>query len=150
MIGESDAPAFRHLQQPHKPMLGRKTINGCVKFRHGIMQIQNNFCAEQLRHDGGEDQYVRHIMDVDQIVTSSQAAPGKFGRTNRNECAILKIITRPAASLMIEWNPGYFQTIDNFAEWFGITFAQTNDFNVHALANQRLRFPSWPGVVWID
>ncbi len=47
-------------------------------------------------------------MDVNQIVALAEAAPRQLGGTDQNERAILKVIARLTASLVIERDAGHF------------------------------------------
>src|SRR5437870_10403363 len=64
-VRERGAYAFLPKQQPIKETLFPALELGGERFRHGIMDIQQHFCAHQLWKKRAEDKKVRHVVHMD-------------------------------------------------------------------------------------
>src|SRR5262249_21523281 len=71
-ISKADAPLFHSLQHGYAETLLGQFEDRPHEFRHRIVQIQNDLCAEELRNDRAEDENIRHVMHVDEIVATCQ------------------------------------------------------------------------------
>ncbi len=69
-IGELDAPPLKPLQKADPEAFRRQTKNCHHQLRHGIVKIQNDFCAGHFGNQGGKDQNIRHVMYVDKMITT--------------------------------------------------------------------------------
>src|SRR6478672_6057825 len=67
-IREADAPLLQSLQHGYAEAVLRQLEDRLHELRHGIVQIQNDFCTEQFRDNRTENENVRHVMHMDQIV----------------------------------------------------------------------------------
>src|SRR5262245_9345376 len=71
-IREADAPLLQSLQHAHAEAVLRQLEDRLHELGHGIVQVQNDLCAEEFRDDRTENEDVRHVMHMDEIVPASK------------------------------------------------------------------------------
>ena len=71
-IRKADTPLLQSFQHKHAKAVFGQLEDRLHEFRHGIVEIQNDFCAEQFRDNRTENENVRHVMHMDQIVVPGE------------------------------------------------------------------------------
>ena len=75
-IGPSDAPLFEPPYQPDAARLFSQVEDRHHQFRHWIVQIEEHLRSQYLRHQGTHHENVRHVVDVDQVITPPETSAG--------------------------------------------------------------------------
>jgi len=65
--------------------------------RHRIVNVQNNFCAEQPRDNGRKDQEIRHVVDMDDCIATLYKECCRFDQTPKKKYSVLDHILEMAS-----------------------------------------------------
>src|SRR4029077_5517435 len=71
-IREVDTPFLQSLHHEQAEAVLRQVEDRLHELGHGVMQVQNDLCAEEFRDDRTENEDVRHVMHMDEIVPPSE------------------------------------------------------------------------------
>ena len=71
-IRQVDTPLLQSLQHEHAEAVFRQLEDRLHELGHGIMQVQNDLCAEEFWDNRTENENVRHVMHMDEIVPASK------------------------------------------------------------------------------
>ena len=71
-IGKADTPLLQSLQNDHAEAVLGQREDRLHELRHGIVQVQNDLCTEEFRHDRSENEDIRHVMHMDEVVPARE------------------------------------------------------------------------------
>ena len=78
------------------------------------MEIKNELRATQLGRGSGENQDIRHVMDMDEVVMLTQRAYGQVKKRNQDESRILADIGELPATVSPKWKTRNVHSINVF------------------------------------
>ena len=93
------------------------------------MLIQDHLGPQHLGHQRTEDQNVRHVVDVDQVIAAFQRAPGQDAGGGENECGILVGVREFAAAPVLDGQAAHIEPVRAFASG-GLVISEADEVTV--------------------
>ena len=93
MVGKADGPLLDPAEQPRQRMVQRDAELGSVELRHELVEVQQDGRSAPACADRGEDERVRHRVDLHDIVRPAERTQGDGRRRQGEEGAILPEIS---------------------------------------------------------
>ncbi len=88
-VGEADAEAFEEAEGTDEPVMGGELIDAHHEFGHGVMEIEDNFGAEDFGEEGSEDEDIGHIVDMHEVIFFAEDAFAEEVGASGNELGVL-------------------------------------------------------------
>src|SRR4030095_11231056 len=98
--------------------------------------------ATCLRYQGAHHEHVGHIVHVHQGIVSDAGACREHRKARGDERRIVQDIRKLPGATAPEGKPKHIDTLEGLSPWLSRLLGDTDDLDVHALLDQRLRGPA--------
>ena len=115
------------------------------EFRHGIVLIEDYFRSQCLWHECTQDQNVRHVVDVDQVITPPEERTARMTAEMRMKAEYLYAYDKLAAAAVGERHTEDVEVAARLASR-RIVISQAYQVHAHALFEKGICGPAWTGV----
>src|SRR5262249_40886033 len=118
------------------------------QFRHGIVLIEDYLGSKRFRQQCTEDENVRHVVYIDQVIPAPERAPGENGSGHEDERRILVCVGKLAPAMMGNGETQDVQATQVFTLRQAI-ITLANQVQLHSFFEERLGGAPRTGVGWI-
>src|SRR5271165_1947498 len=76
-VGKAQTPFLERLENPDCRAIPSKLIDGHHQLRHWIVEVEDDFGAQDLRNQRTEHEDIGHVMNMDKVISALQRATGE-------------------------------------------------------------------------
>src|SRR5207248_1774528 len=120
-----------------------------VELWHWIMDVQHQLASAQPRNDTGQNENVRHVVNVNHIQPATEVQLSEFQTAQQAGHEILKKISQEVPSLPADSEAVNVNAVVNSFAGLPVSshfLRQGNDVDFKAIARQGLRLSPNPGI----